>query len=838
MNINFSKSKILKIPKTRKDDVISELDLQDICFGDFLDDLFTKKIVYDEEKNCYFSVIDYRVSPLKSEDIVRNLILDEWLRECEGSTPYFTNLRRGFKRRNIKDKNKYNDKYKDYKIGNNAIKDFYKNTNETKQKLIEKIDSFIYSPLVKFDEKAFRSYILSIVDLKFPDGEYIKIKNQHIKSGDSEKNATNNANKIRSRYENRLNNFIGGNKDAKSKESEEIASIITTMLDYSKYAEVLALFVLAFIVLQKYSVVYDKQDHIDTRKRIWFDFKETNVDKDSSPYIVSQFLKDYELPDQIEEIPLKGDFYKQECCVVNGKIDKFRALDKYANGYKTVSLADYTEVITAISTAMNGYKVKFLLFGKDNNGNLEDCINLLDILHKCKFSNNHERKMVIENIDIYVWSDFDYASTLIDSAINTNKDAYYRVHICDYNKMAAQKLLTEAPVFLPNLADDSDVNIVILGINDGTIRLTEEIIASTFMKKAPNVSLVGKNADFYKQKFKQKLPGVYKTESSIKRIVPEFIECDIESADFLELLSDNLSAKEDLKLSNTLKKGTYFIVDIGDDRDNILFAKNLRAWILSCDGNFSRTPFIAVKCEDERNANIARHLVVHNKESGNDYFNNYNLFFYGMKDSVYNLEYIDIESNRQKQMALNIHLSYYGDNLNEKDKADAIASFFRFSYNRDSSECASNSIVYMLYSLGIIKTLDDFKCNEKLVDKYEQWLQERDNKEAAARYEHSRWVGFMLSRGWRAASLGQVRAYLGQESGKDHKHTLCKLHPYICNWDDFDDESENLKFDALKAVNKNLQSPKDSTYNIVSSIGKILTKNPFAQNESNTDKSR
>lgn len=88
-----------------------------------------------------------------------------------------------------------------------------------------------------------------------------------------------------------------------------------------------------------------------------------------------------------------------------------------------------------------------------------------------------------------------------------------------------------------------------------------------------------------------------------------------------------------------------------------------------------------------------------------------------MKDTMFNFDYLDIENNRQKQMALNIHLSYYGDNLNEKEKADAIASYFRFSYNRDSSECASVSIAYMLYSLGIIKTLDDLKCDENQLAK-------------------------------------------------------------------------------------------------------------------------
>lgn len=828
MNIAFSKSKILKIPQIKgskvktgkvKGEGIGVADFPKICFGDFLDDLFKNKIAFSDNNSSYVPIIDLNISSPKADVVTPKLLLDEWMSNLEGSTNYFSHLRTG--------------KNKDYKIGNNAIDGFFKSNNDTKQKLIDKITSVIYSPEVNFHEKAFRSYILSIIDLKFPDEMYNKIKNIYIENGDSEE-AEENAKKIKSRYENRINNFIGENTI-----KEKTTKLITNLLDFAKYAEVLALFILSFIILQKYDINYGEGDHNDALKRIWFDFEKTKVDKARTTNVLSEFLKTYESPNQIEEFSLEGDSYKQECYVINGKIDKVKALYRNTYSHKTVSLSDYKELGAALSTAKEGYKVKFLLFGKDNNGNLEDCINLLDMLYKCRYLNDSERKTVSENIDIYVCANFDYASTLIDSATNTRDDVYYRVHICDYNKMVAQKLLSEAPLFIPSLIDGSDVNLVIIGINEATLKLTEEVIASTFIPNIPNVSLIGNNADFYKQKLQQKLPGVYKTEKRIKRIVPKFYECNIDSADFLELLTASPSPEGNLTLSDALAKGTYFIIDIGSDRDNILFARYLRAWILSCDENFLRIPFIAVKCEDERNANIARHLVVHNKESGNDYFNNYNLFFYGMKESVYNLEYLDIERNRQKQMALNIHVSYYGNNLNDRDKANAIASYFRFSYNRDSSECASIAIVYMLYSLGIIKTLDDLQCNEKvLAEKYVKWLQENSNQEVAARYEHSRWTGFMLSRGWRSATLGQVDAYAGQESGKDHKHTLCKLHPFICDWDDFSHGEENLKIRALKAANEDLQLPTKSTYNIVSSIGNILTNNLFVHKELETDKSR
>ena len=59
----------------------------------------------------------------------------------------------------------------------------------------------------------------------------------------------------------------------------------------------------------------------------------------------------------------------------------------------------------------------------------------------------------------------------------------------------------------------------------------------------PSVSVVGLNANFYQKKLKQKLPGVYKTEDRIKRIIPRFYECDIESATVSKMI-DNLEKKE------------------------------------------------------------------------------------------------------------------------------------------------------------------------------------------------------------------------------------------------------------------------------------------------------
>ena len=42
-----------------------------------------------------------------------------------------------------------------------------------------------------------------------------------------------------------------------------------------------------------------------------------------------------------------------------------------------------------------------------------------------------------------------------------------------------------------------------------------------------------------------------------------------------------------------------------------------------------------------------------------------------------------------------------------------------------------------------------------------------------------------IERGKHCPTIDKIEAYLGQGSGKDHKHLLTKLHPFICKWEDF-----------------------------------------------------
>lgn len=494
--------------------------------------------------------------------------------------------------------------------------------------------------------------------------------------------------------------------------------------------------------------------------------------------------------------------------------------------------------VSMFSKAIN-QKVSIVLFSENESKNLDDCLAIIENFHKYIKSNGAHVKQLQNNVDVYVLANYESASIMIDAALNLH-NGYLKIHICDYDKLVAQQLIINAPFFIPSLLGNSSADIVVFGTSKATFQLAKEIIGTSFINNVPSLTLIGNEGESYRNKLEQLCPGIYKEDERIPRIKPEFCSCNIEELDFIDLFSNPLS-DEDIVLRNRLYRGNYFVVDVGDDIENILFAMKLRGWLLSCDNMFKRTPFIAVKCKNSRNTAIAKQLVVSNKTSGTENHNNYNLFLFGSKESIFIPDNLDIQKNSEKRMALNFHLAYYGDNIDQEEKEKALESYFKFSYNRDSSECGSISINYMLYCMGVIRSLKHLKLGKvEIAEEYNKWLKKNGSMESASRYEHSRWVGYMLSRSWRSATLEQVEAYSGQESGADHKHLLCKLHPFICNYDDllFDDTEENVKINALKNGIENLKLPIESTNNIVSSIGKILTNNPFISKESNVYVSR
>lgn len=190
-----------------------------------------------------------------------------------------------------------------------------------------------------------------------------------------------------------------------------------------------------------------------------------------------------------------------------------------------------------------------------------------------------------------------------------------------------------------------------------------------------------------------------------------------------------------------------------------------------------------------------------------------------MSDTLYS--YDALVNNELEIQALEIHKSYSrldSDDIYSKEYFDALNSFFSYQYNIDSSLTTAIGLRYRLFIAQLYKNegiSSEFSleedCNKSpLFENYLNDEFESYNDDDFAKIEQYRWNNFMLSRGWQAPTWEQLCTYLKDETITNHKHMLLKLHPYISDWDDLDDDGDICNeirkykkfFDSPKAITK------------------------------------
>lgn len=459
-------------------------------------------------------------------------------------------------------------------------------------------------------------------------------------------------------------------------------------------------------------------------------------------------------------------------------------------------------------------RLVFLFLSEDEEKNLNDCLILLDKLFNAVLDKPDNQKWrIIDAVDIYIRAKYETASMLIDANINDmGRDIYFKVHITDENRDTAHKLLCDAPLFIPALCGitkEKFSKVVLFGDSEMNYVLIKECIACAYLgKKHPiGITLLSQNADFLEKRFHQECPGFFCNDTKISCIRPQFIKCNIKSADFPayiygdthdQVLESNhkYEGTNDADIVKTLLEGNYFVVDYADDLENIRFSAELRTWLLRSRGTFDRAPFIAVKCSSEQNSYLASRLTLSGQSSGNSYFNKYDLFPIGIPAQTYSFSNI-IENPVLNNFALRIHKSYYGD-----DDRAAENDFYSFSYNADSSLSTAIGLCYRFFAAGVIFRNKDnylnfgFYNTPNIESKFEEMF--KDKLEYLSSLEQSRWNGFMLSRGWEPANSSQVQAYKEQSTGFAHKHILAKMHPFIREWGELNDPDLERVLGILK----------------------------------------
>ena len=483
-------------------------------------------------------------------------------------------------------------------------------------------------------------------------------------------------------------------------------------------------------------------------------------------------------------------------------------------------ICDYIDKEYSSTLSIEEYPTRsvFVFAESDEEVNLHHALYLLDRLYS-KYSDividddsDSSRRIskLIDSFDIYLSADFETASMMIDASIaEMGDEVYFRVHICDSNKDLAEQLLYRAPLFIPTIRGEGDPSVVVFGSSDFTYSFIREATASCYMiNHNIKITAIDGNISRIENRFKQNCGGIY-TAGLRRGISPVFLSYDLSRADLDDIVSARPIGKDptinDAKQS--ISEANYFVVDVGSDMDNVLFAKKLRAWLLRSDSKFRRMPFIAVRCRDSVNAFWISRLHSGTKHNPH-WYNDYDLYIFGMISDIYPSVITD---NLVEKIALGVHLSYDSSPTKEE-----IAHFWQSTYSRDSSRATAVGLVYRMFDGGIYPTnyrdyhSISFEMMSQLADRYVESIHSSGrNIISLAAAEQSRWNCFMLSRGWLPASAEQVRAYREIGGHISHKHELCKLHPYIRDWEDIDGDDESSIEKARSGISSS--SPKVNT---------------------------
>ncbi len=432
-------------------------------------------------------------------------------------------------------------------------------------------------------------------------------------------------------------------------------------------------------------------------------------------------------------------------------------------------------------------------------------------------------KKLIESVRIFVKGDSEYATAMIDTQLNALDDnLYFRIKVVDYALASARELISERPVFAPYYENgEKNTQVVIFGSGSVTERIITEILGSTVMgsKFSPSVAVFDNDVTQTENNIKGTCIALYNNPHENFNIkMPEFFSFPLNHPLMQNFVSNKSAEHENEKMDKVLRNGNYYIVATESDKFNIEFAKKIRGWLLRSENAFDRTPTIAVLVKNSVAANAAESLEVGSHFSGNSWYNNYNLFFFGQEKKIYSAHTLinDISEKTAEYIHCSYCLSEYDTEVfSESDFVhENLTSFYRNSYNHDSSLSTALSLQYRLFAAGHrLNEIKDYYTDNKyalLSEKAEVFKSySRPKLDILAEIEHSRWCSFMISRSWQKATKQEFVNYMRLGVPKQQCF-ICKLHPYIVDWSLLDEVNDELtKMTTDQFAKDKLKCPKN-----------------------------
>lgn len=484
-----------------------------------------------------------------------------------------------------------------------------------------------------------------------------------------------------------------------------------------------------------------------------------------------------------------------------------------------------------------GKHQRIVLVREDFKVNMKDALRILSAIQKSSLPLN-----AWENTEIYVRGEEEKFTSILDTTLNLlapglQDSCPVRIFLIDEAKRAAQLLYARHPLFyhltaLENRGSRDTLRLVILSNNSENSLVNWLVREAFWLLPMPNLSIKTKitvlspNAAEVGYQLCSQCPGLYNfcSINSEKNSDKHNFNVDMKDIPFPFVEFITVASFESPALANELykiehaKNFLYYVIDTGDDLDNIELAVRVREETIrhavhtNRVANFSTTrPVVALHCTDPDYAQLARQLLVpKEQEHGNQWFNNYGFVTFGSLDELYSWN--ELNGGAVETVAECIHLQYSQVDP-ASDPQKELTSYFKRLYNRDSSFAGAISLPYRLFQAGIYPTawyIQNPKAywseeqRRVLAEKFEGKLHIKDERTGEnvynqkmilqlAQYEHIRWCCYMLSRGWSPVTGDSVAQYM-KAGAQKHALQIARLHPCICSWQGLIELQNTLDF--------------------------------------------
>ena len=366
-----------------------------------------------------------------------------------------------------------------------------------------------------------------------------------------------------------------------------------------------------------------------------------------------------------------------------------------------------------------------------------------------------------------------------------------KIRFIDEIALFCNNLLYEHPLY--NLPDNrKDISVMIVGCGKLGMRMLKTVVWNGQIEGYTlKICVYDKNAKEEQQKLYHQCP-------ELDQYNINFIDVDIESADFDKKIADSLDA-------------TFVCVATGSDDLNISTAENL--YRIFRRQTFGYTPPIFTR--------VRKIVKSENYNKKDSYLYDRNIHLFGTTESIYSNN--TLFNSKLEKLALAIHLCYSSALSKSYDSYEfkqALHTFCCSEYNRRSSMATALHISSKLVSCGIMSNTQNHPTDDDL-NKFENNL-DGEMLEVLIKNEHDRWNAFVRSEGYVCADVNTVCKYATENNS--HKDEISKLHPCILGWDELSEFQK--EYDEILAKNYGLkeQNFKDYDKDIIKKIPEIVRK--------------